>query len=88
MTILRSDNWSENVNDAFIQGGIDAGKPFYLGSNPDISNYRNAWQQINLDQGRHARDEGYGTGTIFFREMIQLRNAGYRLEGDYMIPPN
>src|SRR5690606_4153098 len=34
MTRLNSDNWSPNVNDAFVQGGIDAGKPFYLGSSP------------------------------------------------------
>ncbi len=29
-----------------VQGGIDAGKPFYLGSSPDISNYRAAWNAL------------------------------------------
>ncbi|ODS23908.1 hypothetical protein AB835_06670 [Candidatus Endobugula sertula] len=80
MTRLNSNNWSENVNDAFVQGGIDAGKPFYLGSSPDISNYRAAWNALEGNRGNHPQ-------TVFFREMKQLRDAGYRLEGDYMVPP-
>src|SRR5690606_598501 len=80
MTRLNSDNWSPNVNDAFVQGGIDAGKPFYLGSSPDISNYRAAWNALEGNRGSHPQ-------TVFFREMKQLRDAGYRLEGDYMLPP-
>ena len=71
---------SPNVNDAFVQGGIDAGKPFYLGSSPDISNYRAAWNALEGNRGSHPQ-------TVFFREMKQLRDAGYRLEGDYMLPP-
>ena len=81
MTRLDSGNWTENVNDAFVQGGIDAGKPFYLGSRPDISNYRSAWNALEGNRGSHPQ-------TVFLREMKQLRDAGYRLEGDYMLPPN
>jgi len=81
MTRLNSDGWTVNVNDAFVQGGIDAGKPFYLGSSPDIANYRAAWDAVTSSRGTHPE-------TVFFREMKQLRDAGYRLEGNYMLPPN
>lgn len=80
MTRLDSDDWSPSVNDAFLQGGIDANKPFYLGSNADISNYRAAWNALEGNRGSHPQ-------TVFFREMKQLRDAGYRLKGDYMLPP-
>ncbi|MDB4020374.1 hypothetical protein N9491_07170, partial [Planktomarina temperata] len=81
MTRLDSGSWTPNVNDLFVQGGIDAGKPFYLGSNPDISNYRAAWNALEGNRGNYPQ-------TIFFREMKQLRDAGYRLVGDNMLPPN
>lgn len=63
-----------------MQGGIDANKAFYLGSSPDISNYRNAWDELGRNRGNYP-------STVFFREMKQLRDAGYRLEGNYMLPP-
>jgi hypothetical protein len=40
MRRLSDPDWTINVNDAWIQGGIDANKPFYLGSNPSLSNFR------------------------------------------------
>lgn len=73
MTRLDSDSWTPSINDAFVQGGIDAGKPFYLGSNPDISNYRAAWNALEGNRGDHPE-------TVFLREMKQLRDAGYRLD--------
>jgi hypothetical protein len=80
MTRLNSEGWTPNVNDSFIQGGIDARKPFYLGSSPDIRNYREAWDSISKNRGKYPE-------TVFFREMKQLRDAGYKLVGDYMVPP-
>jgi hypothetical protein len=69
-----NDLWSPSVNDAFIQGGIDAGRPFYLGSNVEIGNLR-------------SNNPTYPT-TVFFRELRQLRDAGYVRVGDYMVPPS
>lgn len=73
------------VNDAFIKGGIDAKKSFYLGSNPDISNYRAAGI---FDASGNFLGRGDFPETVFFHEMRQLRDAGYRLQGDYMVPLN
>ncbi len=75
------DVWTPSINEAFIQGGIDAKKPFYLGSSPQISNYRHAWDILERRRVPYPN-------TVFFTEMKQLRDAGYRLIGDYMLPPN
>jgi hypothetical protein len=73
MTRLNEPDWTVNVNDAWIQGGIDSGKPFYLGSPINMGNLRSG-------------NPTYPT-TVFFRELKQLRDAGYRRVGDYMVPP-
>ena len=73
MNRLYEPGWSVNVNDAWIQGGINAGKPFYLGSNISISNLRSG-------------NPLYPT-TILFRELKQLRDANYFRQGDWMLPP-
>ncbi|MFD2312539.1 RHS repeat-associated core domain-containing protein, partial [Microbulbifer halophilus] len=77
MRRLNNPDWTINVNDAWIQGGIDANKPFYLGSDPTISNLRS----------RPYPHGDYPT-TVTFRELKQLRAAGYSREGDYMVPAN
>jgi RHS repeat-associated protein len=76
MQRLASDKWSKEVNDAWVQGGIDANKKFYLGSDINIGNLRS-------QPYPHSR---YPT-TIFMRELKQLRAAGYKRVGDYMVPP-
>lgn len=81
---LNARNWSPEVNDAWVQGGIDAKRSFYLGSNPSISNYRAAGI---FDSNGNFLGRGEFPDTVFFREMRQLRDAGYRLDGDYMRPP-
>ncbi|MEX1827162.1 hemagglutinin repeat-containing protein [Luteibacter sp. CQ10] len=73
MLRLNSPNWSVNVNDAWIQGGIDSGKTFYLGTGISIGNLRSG----NIE---------YPT-TVYFRELLQLRDAGYFKQGDYLLPP-
>ncbi|MDE1465723.1 hypothetical protein [Spartinivicinus poritis] len=71
---LNDSDWTINVNDAWIQGGIDARKKFYLGSNIDFKNLR-------------TDNPKYPT-TVFFRELKQLRDAGYKKVGNYMVPPS
>ncbi len=66
-------DWTINVNDAWIQGGIDADKTFYLGSNVTIGNLRSGNPMYPK--------------TVFFREVSQLRDAGYYRRGDWMLPP-
>jgi hypothetical protein len=73
MRRLNDPDWTINVNDAWIQGGIDAQKPFYLGSNISISNLRSG-------NPIHPK-------TVFFRELEQLRAAGYQKQGNWMMPP-
>jgi hypothetical protein len=73
MTRLNEPDWTINVNDAWIQGGIDAGKPFYLGSNITPGNLRSGNPTYPY--------------TVFFRELKQLRDAGYYREGNMMMPP-
>lgn len=70
---LNDPDWTPKVNDAWMQGGIDAKKPFYLGSNPTMKNLR-------------SNNPQYPT-TVFFRELKQLRAAGYTRQGDWMMPP-
>ena len=60
MERLHSDNWTPHVNDLFIQGGIDAGKPFYLGSKPGIANYRAVWNVLEGNRGSYPQ-------TVFFK---------------------
>lgn len=74
MRRLWDPDWSTNVNDAWVQGGIDANKPFYLGSEISFKTLRSG-------------DPIYPK-TIFFRELSQLRDAGYYRQGDWMLPPN
>jgi YD repeat-containing protein len=73
MTRLNEPNWTINVNDAWIQGGIDAQHPFYLGSPIKMSTLRSG-------------DPIFPT-TVYFRELQQLRAAGYYREGEFMLPP-
>jgi hypothetical protein len=73
MRRLNEPDWTINVNDAWVQGGIDGGKPFYLGSNISISNLRSGSPIFPK--------------TVFFRELEQLREANYFRQGNYMLPP-
>jgi len=73
MTRLNEPDWTINVNDAWIQGGVDAQQPFYLGSPIKIGNLRSG-------------NPIYPT-TVYFRKLQQLRAAGHYREGDLMLPP-
>lgn len=73
MRRLNDPDWTVNVNDAWVQGGIDANKPFYLGSNISFKNLRS---------GNPVYPK-----TVFFRELSQLRDAGFYRQGDWMLPP-
>ena len=81
---LRTDIWTQEVNNAWVQGGIDARRRFYVGSKLNTSNFR-AKAKYDLEGNFIGR--GKYPETVFFKEMKQLRNARYRLVGDYMYPP-
>ena len=70
---LNEQDWSINVNDAWMQGGIDGGQTFYLGSNISIGNLRTG--------------NSLYPKSIFFRELLQLRDANYFRQGELMMPP-
>ncbi|MCH9813918.1 MAG: hemagglutinin repeat-containing protein [Epsilonproteobacteria bacterium] len=71
---LSTKDWDIEVNRAWIQGGIDTKKKFYLGSNIDIQTLRNS------DPGSSYK------ATVYLDELKQLKNAGYCRQGDYMVP--
>ena len=77
MQRLNSDVWSPQVNDAWVQGGIDANKPFYLGSPTTVGNLRTQPYPHHPDFPM----------TVTYRELSQLKAAGYTRSGDYLIPP-
>lgn len=68
---LPASEWSIEVNDAFIQGAIDARQTVYLASPTTEANLFNAVA---------------GRATVFGRELQQLFEAGYTRAGDYLVP--
>ena len=74
MQRLNANPWSLQVNDAWVQGGIDARRSFYLGSPIRFNTLR------PVDRSLHPT-------TVYYRELRQLREAGYYRQGDYMVPP-
>lgn len=74
MRRLNEPDWTMNDNDACVQGGIDGDKSFYLGSNISINNLRSG--------------NSLFPKTVFFRELQQLRDAGYFRQGNQMLPPS
>ncbi|MBL4759495.1 MAG: hypothetical protein JKY80_01390, partial [Mariprofundaceae bacterium] len=73
MQRLNDPDWTINVNDAWVQGGIDAKKNFYLGSSETAGNL---WDLKN------------NRPTVLAREIQQLKNAGYVKKADYYIHPS
>ena len=73
MRRLNDPDWDIDVNEAWVQGGIDAKKPFYLGSDP--------FNEKNLisNNPQHPR-------TVFSQELDQLKSSGYKFDGDYLVP--
>ena len=70
---LDVQDWSPNVNFAWIQGGADAFQPFYLASNISFENLRS--KRFSYPK------------TVFFGELRQLRDVGYFKEGNWMLSP-
>jgi hypothetical protein len=69
--ILDNSEWSIAANDAWIQGGIDRGAVFYLGS---PQTFETLWNY------EHRRP------TVYARELEQLKRAGYIQVGNSMVP--
>ena len=82
---LGSNSWSPQVNNAWVQGGTDARREFTVTSHTEWSNLRSDPKfDVNLNflgRGDHPK-------TIFTRELLQLRDAGYKLVDGEMVPPN
>jgi hypothetical protein len=74
MRRLNTTGWSPAVNDAWVQGGIDANKTFYLASD-------------NLPANRISPPGARFPKTVFDRELNQLDAAKYKQDGNYMKPP-
>ncbi|MFH1260125.1 MAG: hypothetical protein ABII74_10035 [Elusimicrobiota bacterium] len=70
--VLNTKMWSPEINDTWIQGGIDRKAEFYLAS-PQTT--ENLW---SFERNREK---------IFQRELRQLKDSGYRQVGDKMLPP-
>ncbi len=70
--ILKTDRWSLEVNDAWLQGAIDSKKSVHLASDPT---YKNLWDTKN------------NRWSVFKRELSMLENAGYKRKGKMMIHP-
>jgi RHS repeat-associated protein len=71
MRRLNTPGWTPAVNDAWMQGGIDAKKDFYLASAPTKAN------RVNPPGSRFPY-------TVFDRELKQLDSAGYKRKGQLM----
>ena len=70
--VLDIPDWTLKKNDKFIQDIINSRGKVYLGS---PQNRSTLWDAAN------------NRPTVFARELEQLRSAGYREVGDYMVPP-
>jgi hypothetical protein len=71
--VLTLRSWSIENNDAWIAGAIAKRQKVYLASDVDANWY---------DGGPYN-----GGMTIYGRELFQLFDAGYTIEGDYAVPP-
>lgn len=71
--ILKDPKWSIEVNDVWVKGGIDRRATFYIGSPQRSAN---------------LLDVKLNRPTVFARELEQLKKAGYKQVGDYMVPAN
>ena len=73
-TVLSADDWSPELNDAFVEQLIEEGREVFLASPV---------------QGNLIQEAGpfAGQPTIFARELELLEAAGYRPDGDFLLPP-
>jgi RHS repeat-associated protein len=66
--------WTPNVNDSWVQGGIDRGANFNMESPPTPAN------RYNPPGSRYPE-------TVYGRELSQLEGQGYTPSGGQMVPP-
>ncbi|MGW9429414.1 RHS repeat-associated core domain-containing protein, partial [Streptomyces decoyicus] len=69
--VLDVEDWTPKLNDQWVESIIRDKRPVYIAS-PQTPN--------SLVHPRNGQ-------TVFARELEQLKKAGYRQVGDYMIPP-
>lgn len=71
-TILDVDDWSIDLNDAWVAEAINQGRDVYVAS---PTTQTNLW------------DNAADRSTVFGRELQQFLDAGYTRQGDYLVPP-
>jgi hypothetical protein len=71
---LPDGKWTDNVNDAWIRGAIDANRPFRLVSPVTRPNLKNSPGSMFPN-------------TVFRRELQQLKAACYTIRDGWAIPP-
>ncbi|MGH8076283.1 MAG: LysM peptidoglycan-binding domain-containing protein, partial [Lysobacter sp.] len=74
LNITPATDWTPQINDAWLQGAIDAGRPVRLVSPLARSTLRNPPGSAFPD-------------TIFRRELHQLRASGYTIQNGWAVPP-
>lgn len=71
--------WDLDVNDAWIQAGIDTRTTFKMAT--DI-NFKNLTRRVQQADGTFRHEPA-----VYLRELKQLRDAGYTRQGNLMVPP-
>jgi hypothetical protein len=72
---LDPKDWSIEKNRAWIQEGIDNKQMFYLASDPSVR--KTLWDE----------SKGIFEPRVFWDELQQLMESGYRQQGSWMVPP-
>ena len=80
LNIKQRQGWENEVNDAWLQGVIDAGRPVKLVS---------PVKKTTLLRNPHAKPRSKGRrSTVYRRELNQLKKAGYTIRNGWAIPPS
>lgn len=80
LNIRQRPGWKHEVNDAWLQGVIDAGKPVKL-----VSPIKT--KTLLRNPRPRPRDEK-PISTVYRRELNQLKKAGYTIHSGWAIPPD
>jgi RHS repeat-associated protein len=77
---VHPSQWDLNVNDAWVQAGIDTQTPFKMATDTKFSSLTRRVQQAD-GTFRHEP-------SVYLRELKQVRDAGYIRQGNMMLPPS
>ena len=71
--VLRTPRWTPKLNREWVQRGIDRGQRFLLGTKP--GDLKKMWNSQR------------NSFSVYASELTQLHYAGYRRQGNFMVPP-